>query len=35
LRQRYGLQLRDLIATTVDDPAMIDEEIRDLFATLS
>lgn len=35
LRQRYGLLLREQIAATVDEPAMIDEEIRDLFAALS
>jgi DNA-directed RNA polymerase specialized sigma24 family protein len=35
LRQRYGILLREQIAATVDDPAKIDEEIRDLFAALA
>jgi RNA polymerase sigma factor (sigma-70 family) len=35
LRRRYREVLRALIAATVDDPAQIDEEIRDLFAALA
>ena len=35
LRQRYREALRARIATTVEDPSQIDEEIRDLFAALS
>jgi DNA-directed RNA polymerase specialized sigma24 family protein len=35
LRRRYALLLREQIAATVDDPAMIEGEIRDLFAALS
>jgi RNA polymerase sigma-70 factor (ECF subfamily) len=34
LRQRYRDLLREEIARTVDDPAEIDEEIRQLFAAL-
>ena len=34
LRRQYGEVLRALIAETVSDPAMIDEEIRDLFTAL-
>lgn len=34
LRRRYGLLLRLEIAATVDDPAEIDDEIRDLFGAL-
>jgi DNA-directed RNA polymerase specialized sigma24 family protein len=34
LRRRYGKTLRALIADTVSDPALIDDEIRDLFAAL-
>ena len=32
LRRRYGKTIRALIAETVSDPALIDDEIRDLFA---
>lgn len=35
LRRRYGEALRAEIARTLDDPARIDEEIRDLFAALA
>jgi DNA-directed RNA polymerase specialized sigma24 family protein len=35
LRQRYREALRGRIAATLDDPAQIDDEIRDLFAALS
>ena len=35
LQQRYGVLLREQIAATVDEPTLIDEEIRDLFAALS
>ena len=35
LRQRYRALLRDEIAQTVDNPAAVDEEIRELFAALS
>lgn len=34
LRQRYRNAIRALIAETVDDPAAVDEELRDLFAAL-
>jgi DNA-directed RNA polymerase specialized sigma24 family protein len=34
IRRRYGKTLRDQIAQTVADPALIDDEIRDLFAAL-
>jgi RNA polymerase sigma factor (sigma-70 family) len=34
LRRRYGERLREEIAATVDEPAEIDDEIRDLFAAL-
>ena len=34
LRRRYRQVLREEIGRTVDDPAQIDDEIRDLFATL-
>ena len=34
LRRRYGERLREEIAATVDDPAEVDDEIRDLFAAL-
>jgi RNA polymerase sigma-70 factor (ECF subfamily) len=34
LRRHYGLLLRREIAATVDDPAEIDDEIRNLFAAL-
>jgi RNA polymerase sigma-70 factor (ECF subfamily) len=34
LRRRYGALLRTEIAATVDDPAEVDDEIRDLFAAL-
>ena len=35
LRQRYREALRTRIASTVDDPSQIDDEIRDLFAALA
>ena len=35
LRERYRAVLRDEIAGTLDDPAAVDEEIRDLFAALA
>jgi RNA polymerase sigma-70 factor (ECF subfamily) len=35
LRRRYGALLRAEIAATVEDPARVDDEIRDLFAALS
>src|SRR5262249_7725020 len=35
LRRRYRAILRDLIAATLDDPAHVDDEIRDLFAALA
>ena len=31
LRRRYGERLREEIAATVDEPAEVDEEIRELF----
>jgi len=34
LRRRYGERLRKEIAATVDEPAEVDDEIRDLFAAL-
>ena len=34
LRQRYRDKLRAVIAETVDTPADVDDEIRDLFAAL-
>ena len=34
LRRRYGALLRQEIAATVDDPAEVDDEIRDLFNAL-
>jgi RNA polymerase sigma factor (sigma-70 family) len=34
LRRRYGELLRREIASTLDDPADVDDEIRDLFAAL-
>jgi RNA polymerase sigma-70 factor (ECF subfamily) len=34
LRRRYGELLRREIASTLDDPAEVDDEIRDLFAAL-
>jgi RNA polymerase sigma-70 factor (ECF subfamily) len=34
LRRRYGERLRAEIAATVDGPAEVDAEIRDLFAAL-
>jgi RNA polymerase sigma-70 factor (ECF subfamily) len=34
LRRRYGALLRTEIAATVDDPAEVDDEIRDLFSAL-
>lgn len=35
LRQRYRALLREQIAATLDDPAGIEEEIRDLFKALA
>jgi DNA-directed RNA polymerase specialized sigma24 family protein len=35
LRRRYRELVRDEIASTIDDPAEIDAEIRDLFAALA
>jgi DNA-directed RNA polymerase specialized sigma24 family protein len=35
LRRRYRELVRDEIASTIDDPAEIDDEIRDLFAALA
>jgi hypothetical protein len=35
LRRRFGELVRDQIAQTVDSPAEIDEEIRELFTALS
>jgi RNA polymerase sigma factor (sigma-70 family) len=35
LRSRYRALLRELIAATVDDPAEIDDEVRDLFRALA
>ena len=35
LRRRYREVLRELIAATVEDPAEIDDEIRELFAALA
>ncbi len=34
LRKRYREILKDQIAATLDDPAQIDDEIRDLFAAM-
>ena len=34
LRKRYKALVRDQIAATVDDPAEIEDEIRDLFTAL-
>jgi RNA polymerase sigma-70 factor (ECF subfamily) len=34
LRRRYGVLLRQEIAATIDDPAEVDDEIRDLFRSL-
>jgi RNA polymerase sigma-70 factor (ECF subfamily) len=34
LRRRYGALLRAEIGATVDDPAEVDHEIRDLFSAL-
>ena len=34
LRRRYGERLREEISVTVDEPAAVDDEIRDLFAAL-
>jgi RNA polymerase sigma-70 factor (ECF subfamily) len=34
LRRRYGDNLREEIAATVDDPSEVDGEIRALFAAL-
>ena len=35
LRRRYGALLREEIGATVDDPARVDDEIRDLYSALS
>lgn len=35
LRQRYGAALREVIAETVDDPADVDLELRDLLQAIS
>ena len=35
LRKRYREALRQAISATLDDPADLDDEIRNLFATLS
>jgi RNA polymerase sigma-70 factor (ECF subfamily) len=35
LRRRYRELLRDEIGHTVDDPAAVDDEIRDLFAAIA
>jgi len=35
LRARYRALLREEVARTIDDPAAVDEEIRELFATFS
>jgi DNA-directed RNA polymerase specialized sigma24 family protein len=35
LRERYGAALRRCAAATVDDPAEVDEEIRELFEALA
>jgi DNA-directed RNA polymerase specialized sigma24 family protein len=35
LRKRYKALIREQIAATVDDPAEVEDEIRDLFAALS
>lgn len=35
LRERYGQQIRLQIARTLDDPANVDEEIRELFRAIS
>ena len=35
LRRRYRDLVRDAIAATVDDPAEVDDEIRDLFSALA
>lgn len=35
LRERYGQQIRLQIARTLDDPAGVDEEIRELFRAIS
>jgi RNA polymerase sigma-70 factor (ECF subfamily) len=35
LRKRYGEILREEIGRTVDDPADVEEEVRDLFAALA
>jgi RNA polymerase sigma-70 factor (ECF subfamily) len=35
LRRRYQEAIRGLIADTVDDPELVQEELRDLFAALS
>lgn len=35
LKRRYRELLRQEIARTVEDPAAVDEEMRDLFAALS
>jgi RNA polymerase sigma-70 factor (ECF subfamily) len=35
LRKRYRQLLRDEIANTLSDPAMVDEEMRSLFGAFS
>ncbi len=35
LRERYGQQIRLQIARTVDDPAQVDDELRELFQAFS
>ena len=35
LRTRYRALLRDEVARTLDDPAEVEDEIRDLFATFT
>ncbi|MFI5461028.1 MAG: hypothetical protein ACHRXM_36940 [Isosphaerales bacterium] len=34
LKKRYGAILQEQIAATLDDPAQIDDEIRDLFEAI-
>jgi RNA polymerase sigma-70 factor (ECF subfamily) len=34
LRVRFGTLLREEVAETVDDPARLDDEIRELFAAV-
>jgi RNA polymerase sigma factor (sigma-70 family) len=35
LRQRFGQTLREVVAETVDNPAEVDDEIRELLSTLT